>query len=95
MYTYLLPSTFVLTGCSFTNNRAGDDGGAIYIGKTRSTLDINRSSFSHNVANDRGGAIIVFGSTIGMEQTNMHSNEANSGDDIGVCTASNISSPST
>jgi predicted outer membrane repeat protein len=95
LYTYLLPSTFFLTGCSFTNNRAGDDGGAIYIGKTRSTLDIVWSLFSHNIANDRGGAIIVFGSTIGMEQTDMHSNQATSGDDIGVCTASNITGPST
>ena len=92
LYTYLLSSIFVLTECSFTNNRAGDDGGVIYIGKTRSTLDISRSSFSHNVANDRGGAIIVFGSTIGMQLTNMHNNEASSGDDIGVCTASNTSS---
>ena len=96
LYTYLLPSThYVLQRCSFTNNRAGDDGGAIYIGKTRSTLDVGRSFFSHNVANDRGGAIIVFGSTIGMERTDMHSNEAASGDDIGMCTASNITGPST
>ena len=96
LYTYLLPSTYyVLQRCSFTNNRAGDDGGAIYIGKTRSTLDIGMSLFSYNVANDRGGAIIVFGSTIGMEQTDMHGNEAASGDDIGMCTASNITGPST
>ena len=95
LYTYLLPSTYVLRRCSFTNNRAGDDGGAIYIGKTRSTLDIGRSLFSHNAANDRGGAIIIFGSTIGMEETDMHNNEAASGDDIGVCTASNITGPST
>ena len=97
LYTYLLPSTYVLQRCSFTNNRAGDDGGAIYIGKTRSTstLDIGRSLFSHNAANDRGGAIIVFGSTIGMEQTDMHSNKAASGDDIGMCTASNITGSST
>ena len=91
LYTYWLASTFVLTGCSFSNNRAGDDGGAIYIGKTRSTLDISRSSFSHNIANDRGGAIIVFGSTIKTRENDMHNNGANSGDDIGVCTASNVS----
>ena len=96
LYTSLLLSTYyVLQRCSFTNNRAGDDGGAIYIGKTRSTLDIGMSLFSHNVANDRGGAIIVFGSTIGMERTDMHNNEAASGDDIGMCTASNITGSST
>ena len=95
LYTYLFPSMYVLRRCSFTNNRAGDDGGAIYIGKTRTTLDIGMSLFSHNVANDRGGAIIVFGSTIGMERTDMHNNEAASGDDIGMCTASNITGSST
>ena len=93
LYTYLFSSTFVLTECSFTNNGAGDDGGAIYIGNTRSSLDIRRSSFSHNVANDRGGAVIVFGTTITqLRETNMHNNEANFGDDIGVCTGSNFNS---
>jgi predicted outer membrane repeat protein len=49
-----------ITNSIFTNNKVGDDGGAIWIGNDAS-LTVSDSTFSNNEATDKGGAIICTG----------------------------------
>ena len=55
--------TLTLMNCNFTNNQAGSQGGAIYIGKydaeNDATLIAVNTTFTNNYAGDEGGAIYI------------------------------------
>jgi hypothetical protein len=64
LITYVHPSNYTIISSLFTDNGAGDDGGALFIGRTGSNVIVERSNFLQNHAADRGAAIAVFGSTM-------------------------------
>ena len=43
----------------FINNRAEDDGGVIYLGRSGSFIQLFENSFTSNVAGDRGGVVAI------------------------------------
>ena len=94
LYTRLFPTNFTITGSSFTHNRAGDDGGVMYSGGSDgNSISISSSTFNHNSASDRGGAIIAFRGTFGIAATNLVNNRATRGNDMAICGAPIISTP--
>ena len=85
MITYACPSNYTITLSTFTHNRAGDDGGAIFIGHRGSYVTLDLCTFSYNHASDRGGAITIFGSTLEITDTSIENNEAALGDTFSSC----------
>lgn len=70
----------------FSKNQARrGSGGAIYLGRVGSLMNVDRSSFSFNTADDRGGAIAVSGSIVKATQTNFYNNTATLGGIASIC----------
>ena len=47
--------------CEFYSNRAGDDGGCIYMGNTVGVLTVTNSKFEDNYARRWGGVVMGYG----------------------------------
>ena len=84
-YTKLSPNTFTIHRSTFLDNRAGDDGGVMYMGRGGSHVDVNESSFSLNHATDRGGVFVTLGSTLNIAESSFNDNTATRGDVINAC----------
>ena len=82
--TKLSPIVLSVSTSTFTSNRAGDDGGALYIGRS-STLSFSDNLFDSNHGTDRGGAIAASGSILRVNDTTFIDNEAESGEAISAC----------
>ena len=78
-------SSSTISSSSFTYNRAGDDGSAVYIGGTGSDVQVSYSTFNRNSAVDRGGAMVVFRASFGINTCSIYNNQADFGNDIINC----------
>ncbi|AMD16637.1 hypothetical protein TL18_00430 [Methanobrevibacter sp. YE315] len=70
---YAMNSAVTIINCTFSNNMATRDGGAIFA-NTGSTLDISNSKFTSNQASQSGGA--VYGKKITLDNVVFTSNVA-------------------
>ncbi len=60
-----------VSGCTFTNNEAKDDAGALY---ANNEVEITNSTFTGNTAGDAGGAIRTGNVTITISDCSFDSN---------------------
>jgi len=65
-----------VTGCTFTDNEAMDDAGALY---ANNIVTVSNSSFSGNVAGDAAGAIRTGNATITISDCSFDSNTSTNG----------------
>lgn len=56
----------LLSGSTFTNNKATTDGGSIYVGNTSLGTNIYNTRFSNNISGRNGGAIYVNKTTLNI-----------------------------
>ena len=75
IYFHSNHGTSTIDRCYFFNNRAGDDGGAIYF--SAGTLTITNSTFESNNAANSGGAIEVGGGQTTMSHNTVWNNTSN------------------
>ncbi len=75
IYFHTDHGTSTIDRCYFFNNRAGDDGGAIYF--SAGTLTISNSTFESNNAANSGGAIEVSGGQATISHTTVWNNTSN------------------
>ena len=75
----------MIVNSSFTDNQAGGDGGAMYIGRAGCHVTIYGSTFSDNYAAERGGVIAIIGSTLQLNQGSVYENFARTGEVVNSC----------
>ena len=75
IYFHINHYTSTIDRCYFFNNRAGDDGGAIYF--RAGTLTITNSTFESNNAANSGGAIEIGGGQATMSHNTVWNNTSN------------------
>ena len=75
IYFHTDHGTSTIDRCYFFNNRAGDDGGAIYF--SAGTLTITNSTFESNNAVNAGGAIEIGGGQTTMSHNTVWNNTSN------------------